>query len=75
VSGANLYAPSCQAVFTTDDIDLFLPPHSDNLVHAWTACELMSMVLSAGSQPLETPRDRRLTDRVVERRAVTRHLR
>ena len=25
VSGANLYGPRSQAVFTTDDIDLFLP--------------------------------------------------
>ena len=25
VSGANLYGPRGQAVFTTDDIDLFLP--------------------------------------------------
>ena len=38
VSGANLYGPAGQAVFTTDDIDLFLPPDPENLVQAWAAC-------------------------------------
>lgn len=29
VSGANLYAPAGQAVFATEDFDLFLPPDPD----------------------------------------------
>jgi len=31
VSGANLYGPAGQAVFTTEDFDLFLPLDPDNL--------------------------------------------
>jgi hypothetical protein len=72
VSGANLYAPSGQAVFTTDDIDLFLPPNSDNLVNAWAACEQVGLELWLGSEPLDRPRDRWLADRIVERRTLTR---
>ena len=72
VSGANLYGPAGQAVFTTDDIDLFLPPDPDNLLNAWTACEQAGLVLRIGNEPLDQPRDRWLADRVVERRALTR---
>ena len=72
VSGANLYGPSGQAVFTTDDFDLFLPPDPDNLVNAWTACEDASLELSMANEPLDRPRDRWLAERVVERRALTR---
>ena len=39
VSGANLYAPSGQAVFATEDLDLFLPPDAENLVNAWLTCD------------------------------------
>ena len=45
VSGANLYGPTGQAVFTTDDFDLFLPLDPDNLVNAWAACEDTSVEL------------------------------
>jgi hypothetical protein len=72
VSGANLYGPSGQAVFTTDDFDLFLPPDPDNLVRAWSACEHTSLDLWLGNEPLDSPRDRWLAERVVERRALTR---
>ena len=72
VSGANLYGPSGQAVFTTDDFDLFLPPDPDNLVNARTACEDASLDLWMANEPLDRPRDRWLAERVVERRALTR---
>ena len=45
VSGANLYGPGGQAVFVTDDIDLFLPPDTDNLVQARASCEDAGLVL------------------------------
>jgi len=72
VSGANLYGPAGQAVFTTEDFDLFLPLDPDNLVQAWAACEDAGLDLWSGSELLDKPRDRWLAERVVQRRAVTR---
>lgn len=72
VSGANLYAPAGQAIFTTEDIDLFLPPDPENLVQAWAACADARMDLSSGAEPLSEPRDRWLADQVVRRLALTR---
>lgn len=72
VSGANLYGPGGQAVFTTDDIDLFLPPDPDNLLRAWSACERASLDLWLHDEPLDRPRDAWLAERMVERRALTR---
>jgi hypothetical protein len=72
VSGANLYGPVGQAVFTTDDIDLFLPLDTDNLVQAWGACEDSHLELWSNTEPLDRPRDRWLAERVIERRALTR---
>ena len=72
VSGANLYGPSGQAVFTTEDIDLFLPLDADNLVPAWGACEDSGLELWLSDEPLDRPRDRWLAERMVERRALTR---
>ncbi len=72
VSGANLHAPTGQAVFTTDDFDLFLPHDPDNLVSAWAACEDAALELWLGNEPLDQPRDRWLADRMVERSALTR---
>ena len=72
VSGANLYGPAGQAVFTTDDIDLFLPLDSDNLVQAWGACEDSGLELWSNEEPLDQPRDRWLAERMIERRALTR---
>lgn len=71
VSGANLYGPAGQAVFTTEDIDLFLPPDPENLVRAWSACERVPLDLWLGDEPLDSPRDLWLAERVVERRALT----
>ena len=72
VSGANLYSPSGQGVFATEDFDLFLPPDPDNLVQAWSACEDAHLELWIASEPLDRPRDRWLAQRVVERHALTR---
>jgi len=72
VSGANLYGPTGQATFTTDDFDLFLPLDPENLVNAWAACEDAAMSLWLHDEPLDRPRDRWLADRAIERRVVTR---
>lgn len=72
VSGANLYGPAAQAVFVTDDIDLFLPLDADNLVQAWASCEDAGLELWSSGEPLDRPRDRWLAARAIERRALTR---
>ena len=72
VSGANLYAPSGQAVFTTDDFDLFLPPDPVNLLNAWTACEAANLELWLANEPLDRPRDQWLAEQVIQRMALTR---
>jgi hypothetical protein len=72
VSGANLYGPGGLAVFATDDIDLFVPLDSQNLLEAWIACEETALDLWLANEPLDRPRDRWLAERVVERRALTR---
>jgi hypothetical protein len=72
VSGANLYAPSGQAVFATEDFDLFVPLDPENLVRAWEACDAAGLDLWLAGEPLDSPRDRWLAQRVVERRALTR---
>ena len=70
VGGANYYAHAGATVFTTKDSDLFLPPDPDNLVQCWTACEAVGLELWSGDEPLDSPRDRWLAERVVSRRAV-----
>ncbi len=72
VSGANLYGPLGQAVFTTDDFDLFLPPDPDNLMNAWAACDEAGLELWLGGEPLDRPRDRWLAERLAARLALTR---
>ena len=72
VSGANLYGPNGQAVFTTEDLDLFVPPDPANLEQAWAACGDVQLELWLTDEPLERPRDRWLAERIVERRALTR---
>jgi hypothetical protein len=72
VSGANLYGPSGQAIFVTDDIDLFLPLDSDNLVQAWASCEDAGLDLWSNGEPLDQPRDRWLAEHVVTQHALTR---
>ena len=72
VSGANLYGPAGQAIFTTDDIDFFVPQNADNLVRAWAACERVGLDVWVGDDPLDRPRDRWLAERIIERRTLTR---
>lgn len=50
VGGANYWAHAAGVVFLTHDHDLFLPPDSENLVAAWSACE------TAGFEKRERPR-------------------
>ena len=70
VAGANYYALGGQDAFITRDHDLFLPPDADNLVRCWAGCEAAGLELWSGDDPLDTPRDRWLADRIVERRAL-----
>jgi hypothetical protein len=72
VSGANLYGPSGQAVFPTEDLDLFMPPDPANLEQAWAACDAAQLELWLTEEPLERPRDRWLAEQIVARRALTR---
>jgi hypothetical protein len=71
VWGANYYASSGATLFTTLDRDLFLPLDAENLLCAWQVCESMGLRLWADDEPLESPRDLELADRVVGRRALT----
>ena len=72
VWGANYYAPSGSAMFTTLDRDLFLPPDPANLLAAWRVCQDNGFELFARTEPLDEPRDAELARAVVERRALTR---
>lgn len=72
VSGANLYSPTGQAIFTTQDFDLFLPLDVDNVLQTLAACEDEQLDLWMRDEPLDRPRDRWLAERIVERRAATR---
>ena len=72
VWGANYYAPSGSAMFTTLDRDLFLPADAGNLLAAWHVCRDHGFELFAGTGPLDEPRDAELARVVVERRALTR---
>jgi len=55
VSAANLYSPTGQAIFATEDFDLFLPLDPANLVGAWEACEEAGLELCLGNEPLDRP--------------------
>lgn len=72
VAGANFYAPDGSAVWVTEDSDFFLPLDPDNLARTWTACEEAGLELWSRDEPLDSPRDRWLAERVIERRALTR---
>jgi hypothetical protein len=68
VAGANLYAPAGQAIFSTEDFDLYLPPDPANLVQAWAACEDLGLELWLADEPLDRPRDLWLAERVTTSR-------
>jgi hypothetical protein len=72
VAGANYYALSGSTIFTTRDWDLFLPPDPDTLLQAWDACEAAALTLWIGGEPLESPRDRWLAERIAANRATVR---
>ena len=72
VWGANYYAPSGSAMFTTLDRDLFLPADPGNLLAAWRVCRGAGFDLFARTEPLDEPHDARLARMVVERRGLTR---
>jgi hypothetical protein len=72
VAGANYYAPDGSAVWVTDDSDFLLPLDPDNLVRAWTVCEEVGLDLWSRDEPLDSPRDQWLAERVIDRRALTR---
>ena len=72
VWGANYYAPSGSAMFTTLDRDLFLPADPDNLLAAWRVCRNSGFELFVRTEPLDEPQDAELARAVVERRSLTR---
>jgi hypothetical protein len=72
VWGANYWAHSGSVAFETIDRDLFLPPDPENLVRAWEAATAAGLSLWAREEPLDSPRDLRLAERVVARRALVR---
>jgi hypothetical protein len=72
VSGANLYGSGGQAIFATEDFDLFLPLDPANLAQAWAACEAVGLELWRVEEPLDRPRDRWLAEQIIEHRAATR---
>lgn len=71
VWGINYYAQSGATLFTTADRDMFLPPDPANLLQAWSVCEQRKLALWAGREPLDSPRDLLLAQRVVKFRAAT----
>ena len=70
--GTNAHACDGASVFTTNDFDLFLPPDPHNLLEAWHACDELGFALRADREPLDSPCDRLLAQRVVDRRALVR---
>jgi hypothetical protein len=72
VAGANQYAVTADALFTTRDFDLFLATSSENLLKAGRVCEAVGLQLFSHDEPLDTPRDLDLARRVAKQRAVVR---
>jgi hypothetical protein len=70
VAGANYYEEGGATIFATEDRVLFLPPEPDNLVRCWTACEAVGLDLRSGDEPLDTPRDAWLAERIIAQRAT-----
>ena len=72
VAGANHYAAWASTAFLTRDRDLFIPPDPANELKAWQACASRSLELWCGDEPLGSPLDLWLAERVVGRRALVR---
>jgi hypothetical protein len=72
VQGINHYARRAGSVLATRDTDLFLPRDANNLLRAWQACKLCGLELWSGREPLDSPRDLWLAQRIVANRALTR---
>ena len=72
VSAANLYGPTGQAIFATEDFDLFLPLDPANLIRAWEACEEAGLELWLGNEPLDRPRDLWLAEQMTACQMLTR---
>lgn len=72
VGGVNFYALDAGTVFSTLDRDLFLPPDPDNLLSVWRACDSLGLRLIVGREPLDSPRDRWLAERVVADQTLVR---
>lgn len=72
VWGANYWAHSGSVAFETIDRDLFLPLDPTNLVRAWEAATAAGLSLWVRDEPLDSPRDLWLAERIVARRALVR---
>jgi len=72
VAGANYWARSGAAIFSTEDFDLLLPADAGQLLRAWRACEAQGLELWLGDEPLDRPRNLTLAETVCERRALVR---
>lgn len=72
VGGANFWARSGHAVFTTVDYDLFVPPEPDNQLRLWRCCDELGLELWCADEPLDRPRDRALARNIVRTRALVR---
>lgn len=71
VGGADLHAARLNATFPTRDLDIFLPADAENLLACWQACESAGLTLWCNREPLDTPRDSWLAQRVVSQRTLT----
>jgi hypothetical protein len=72
VAGVNFYALDAGTVFTTQDRDLFLPADPGNLLSVWQVCDRLGLRLLVGREPLDSPRDRWLAERVIAGRLLVR---
>lgn len=72
VGGVNYFTLDRQALFNTEDRDLFLPPDTDNLLRCWRVCEERGLELTSFGELLERPLDDWLARRVVSQQATQR---
>jgi hypothetical protein len=72
VGGANLWARSGHAVFTTVDFDLFVPHDPANQLRIWKVCDALGLELWCGDEPLDRPRDRKIATHITRARALVR---